>query len=135
MIYLDTNVLIYAFCKDVDDLLQKERSQEILRSSILNGELIVSEILLYEFAFVSKKLDEDVVVIDKNLEFLSKYLKYTPDVVAKAIKLICDTQSYRDSFDIYHLTFANHFKCDNIFTFDSGFKKFKKYSKAKITIL
>jgi len=31
MIYLDTNVLIYAFCKNVDNLEQKKLSQEILK--------------------------------------------------------------------------------------------------------
>lgn len=33
MIYLDTNVLIYAFCKNVDNEEQKTLSQEILKKN------------------------------------------------------------------------------------------------------
>jgi len=46
MIYLDTNILIYAFCKNVDNLEQKNLSQEILRHTISQQKLLLSEIVL-----------------------------------------------------------------------------------------
>ena len=75
MIYLDTNILIYAFCKNVDNETQKHKAQEILKESIISKQLILSEISLYEFAFICKKLKEELEVIDNNIDFLSSYVK------------------------------------------------------------
>ena len=59
MIYLDTNVFVYALSRNVDEISQKEIALRYLREAIEKDELIVSEIVLYEFAFVSKKLGEE----------------------------------------------------------------------------
>jgi predicted nucleic acid-binding protein len=75
MIYLDTNILVYAFCKNVDDENQKQKAQEILKESIISKQLILSEISLYEFAFICKKLEEKLEVINDNIDFLSRYIK------------------------------------------------------------
>ena len=76
MIYLDTNILIYAFCKNVDNETQKHKAQEILKESIISKQLLVlSEISLYEFAFICKKLKEELEVINDNIDFLSRYIK------------------------------------------------------------
>ncbi len=76
MIYLDTNILVYAFCKNVDDENQKQKAQEILKESIISKQLLVlSEISLYEFAFICKKLEEKLEVINDNIDFLSRYIK------------------------------------------------------------
>ena len=75
MIYIDTNILVYAFCKNVDDENQKQKAQEILKESIISKQLILSEISLYEFAFICKKLEEELEVIDNNIDFLSSYVK------------------------------------------------------------
>lgn len=130
MIYLDTNVLIYAFCKNVDNLEQKKHSQEILKSAIASNKLLLSEIVLYEFAFVSLKLKESNDVVKMNLDFLSKYIK-SADVHSEAITLMSKISSYKHSFDTYHI----YFNCSELVTFDSGFKQFCDYSKTKITIV
>lgn len=134
MIYLDTNVLIYAFCKNVDNEEQKRISQEILRDAVSQQKLLLSEIVLYEFAFVSKKLKEDDAVIVNNISFLLKYVKKA-DICNEVIEFMKTTNSYRHSFDIYHIVVSNHFGCSKLVTFDSSFKKFQKYSTTKIEIL
>jgi len=134
MIYLDTNVLIYAFCKNVDNLEQKKLSQEILKSAITSSKFLISEIVLYEFAFVSQKLKESNDVIKMNLDFLSKYVK-SADVHSETITLMNKISSYKHSFDTYHIAFGNYFNCSELVTFDSGFKQFCDYSKTKITIV
>ena len=134
MKYLDTNVLIYAFCKNVDNEAQKRISQEILRETVSQQKLLLSEIVLYEFAFVSKKLEEDYEVIDENISFLSKYVKKA-DIYNEVIEFMKKTNSYKCSFDVYHIVFSNSFSCSQLITFDSGFKKFNSYSKTKIKIL
>ncbi len=135
MIYLDTNIFVYAFCKNVDDHSQKIKSQEILKESIKNDALIISEIVLYEFAFVSKKLEEDTKVIDNNLKFLSNYEQIATEISSDVLSLMSKTSSYKQSFDIYHLCFSNHFNCTEFITYDNGFKKFQDFSYAKIDIL
>lgn len=134
MIYLDTNVLIYAFCKNVDNSEQKKLSQEILKSAIASNKLLISEIVLYEFAFVSQKLKESNDVIKMNLDFLSKYIK-SADVHSETISLMSKISSYKHSFDTYHIVFSNYFNCSELVTFDSGFNQFCDYSKTKITIV
>ncbi len=134
MIYLDTNILIYAFCKNVDNLEQKKLSQEILKSAIASNKLLISEIVLYEFAFVSQKLKESNDIIKMNLDFLSKYIKRA-DICSEAITLMSETSSYKHSFDAYHIAFGNYFNCSELVTFDNGFKQFCDYSKMKITIV
>jgi predicted nucleic acid-binding protein len=134
MTYLDTNVLVYAFCKNVDDQEQKRVSQEILKSSISNKTLLLSEIVLYEFSFICKRLKESDETIKLNLEFLSTYVK-AGDIRECVVELMQKTSSYKDSFDAYHICFSNHFSCTEIVTFDRGFKKFTNYSKTNINIL
>jgi predicted nucleic acid-binding protein len=134
MIYLDTNVLVYAFCKNIDDQEQKRISQEILKSSISNKTLLLSAIVLYEFSFVCKKLKESDETIKLNLEFLSKYTK-NADIQDDVIDLMQKTSSYKHSFDAYHICFSNHFNCTELVTFDNGFKRFNNYSKTDINIV
>ncbi len=110
MIYLDTNVLIYAFCKNVDDIQQKKRSQEILKTAIVEKKLLISEITLYEFVYVSYKLKESTDVIKANVAYLSKYVK-SANIYDDVIKFINQTDSFQHSFDAYHIVFSNFFNC------------------------
>jgi len=61
MVYLDTNILIYAFTKNIDDDNQKDISTILVENAIDNDTLIVSEIVLCEFAFISNKLNDDII--------------------------------------------------------------------------
>jgi predicted nucleic acid-binding protein len=75
MVYFDTNVLLYAFTKNIDDEQQKDISTILVEKAIENDTFIVSEVILCEFAFVSNKLNEDKYDINNNLEFLSSFLQ------------------------------------------------------------
>jgi len=75
MVYFDTNVLLYAFAKNIDDINQGRISTQLVEKAIENDSLILSEITLCEFAFVSYKIDEDKKNIDDNLDFLSTFLQ------------------------------------------------------------
>lgn len=59
MIFLDTNILVYAFSQNVDNENQKKLSQDILMQSIKDKNLVLSDIILCEFAYVSWKIKED----------------------------------------------------------------------------
>ena len=91
--------------------------------------------ILYEFAFISKKLDEDIGTIQKNLEFLSRYVKSIEGNVHKRVLEIFDDISlYHSSFDVFHLAFCESSQC-KLLTFDKGFKKLQDIAKIEIEIL
>ena len=134
MEYFDTNIYIYAFCKNIDDKNQKEISQKLLKDRALNNNLLVSEIILYEFSFRCKKLKEDPITIQKNLKFLSRYVKSTDiNVHKRVLEIFENTNLYNSSFDVFHLAFAEENNC-KLITFDKGFKKLQSISKIKIDI-
>lgn len=134
MVYFDTNVLIYAFSKNVDNEKQKNISIELVEEAIKSNSLIVSELILSEFAFISNKLNENKNTIDDNLEFLSSYIKSSDYAIhQRMLEILKETSLYISSFDIYHLAFAEHYNAELI-TFDKGFKKLLDISKVDIVV-
>jgi len=136
MTYLDTNVFVYALSKNVDDVSQKEKALGYLREAIEENSLLVSEIVLYEFAFVSKKLGEEPNSIEDNLEFIADFVERPrEDIFSKVLKFMSEHNLYRHSFDVYHLLFSENIDCKRFITFDKGFKKLQKYTNIEIEIL
>jgi len=136
MTYLDTNVFVYALSQNVDDLSQKEKALGYLRKAIEENGLVVSEIVLYEFAFVSKKLGEESKNIEDNLAFIADFVKRpTEDIFSKVLKLMAEHDLHRHSFDVYHLVFSDNIACKRFITFDKGFKKLQKYTNIEIGLL
>lgn len=134
MVYFDTNVLIYAFTKNVDDKKQKDVSVKLVEEAISNDTLIVSELILSEFAFISNKINEDKNDIDDNLEFLSTFLQPSNFIInQRMLEILKATSLYISSFDVYHLAFAEYHN-SRLFTFDKGFKKLQNISKIEIDI-
>ena len=81
MIYLDTNILLYATLTKVDTPSQQDRAIEILK------------------------------------------------------ELIDNDYAFKNSFDLYHVAFANSYECEKLITFDKGFKKFYAVCGVEIEIL
>jgi len=134
MVYFDTNVLIYAFAQNIDDEKQKDISVQMVGEAIENESLIVSELILCEFAFISNKLKENKDEIDNNLQFLSEYLKTTDVTVhQRMLEILKETSLYISSFDVYHLAFSEYYNA-KLITFDKGFKKLKKISKVEVVV-
>jgi len=134
MVYFDTNVLIYAFAQNIDDEKQKDISVQMVGEAIENGSLIVSELILCEFAFISNKLKENKEEIDNNLEFLSEYLQPTDLTIHKRmLEILKETSLYISSFDIYHLAFSEFYNA-KLITFDKGFKKLRDTAKVEMII-
>ena len=134
MVYFDTNVLLYAFTENIDDEKQRTISTKLVEDAIENDTLIVSEIILCEFAFVSNKLNEDKNDIDNNLEFLSTFLQPSNfSINQRMIEVVKETSLYISSFDVYHLAFAEYHN-SKLFTFDKGFKKLQNIAKLEICI-
>jgi len=112
MIYFDTNVYLYAFSKNIDDEKQQKKSLEILEKSLKQRELITSEVILYEYAFVAKKLGENKNDIQKYLSFLERFIEPSNDIYKRTVEIMNAKDAYRSSFDIFHLAFAQYYSCD-----------------------
>jgi len=134
MVYFDTNVLLYAFSKNIDDEKQKDISVKLVGEAIENESLIVSDLILCEFAFVSNKLKENKDEIDENLKFLSEYLKPVDvSIHQRMLEILKETSLYISSFDVHHLAFSEFYNA-KLITFDKGFKKLKNISEIEISI-
>ncbi len=134
MVFFDTNVLIYALCQNLDDTEQQNISVELFEKAILNRSIILSELVLCEFAFTSKKLNEDENIINQNLKYLSQFVKSNNQNISKRIiDIISRTNLFKSSFDIFHLAFCEENNC-KLITFDKGFKKLQTISKIEIDI-
>ena len=134
MEYFDTNIYIYAFCNNIDDKNQKDISKKLIRQSIQNNTIIVSEMILYEFAFASKKLKEADSFIEQNLDFLSQFVKPTnSNINQRVVKILKESKQYTSSFDVFHLAFCEYNNC-KLITFDKGFKKLQNLSKIEVVI-
>ena len=134
MDFFDTNVLIYALCNSIDDVEQQDMSVKLFEEAVLNKSIILSELILCEFAFTSKKLKEDENIIEENLKYLSQYVKYNSQNTSKRIvEIIEETKLFSSSFDIFHLAFCEENNC-KLITFDKGFKKLQNISKIEIDI-
>ncbi|CAA6822138.1 MAG: Unknown protein [uncultured Sulfurovum sp.] len=136
MIYLDTNVLIYATLSSVDTASQQEKAIEILKELIDNDELLLSNLNLLEYTFVMNKAQEDSNKIENALELFQTFVQdETKGFNLDLMKMLNNDYAYKNSFDLYHVAFAKHNQCQKIFTFDKGFKKFIDICEIEIDIL
>ncbi|MEA3383615.1 MAG: PIN domain-containing protein [Campylobacterota bacterium] len=134
MVFFDTNVLIYALCNNIDDAEQQNISVKLFEEAVLNKSIILSELILCEFAFTSKKLKENENIIEQNLKYLSQYAKANnKNTSTRIVDIIEKTKLFASSFDIFHLAFCEENNC-KLITFDKGFKKLQNISKIEIDI-
>ncbi len=135
MVYLDTNVLIYASVEQ--DMAKKERSLELLDVLIGEEKLVLSTLVLQEFAFTMSKLKVENEIIRKDCDFYLDYVSVEQDVftLKKAIELCCDEDYCKNINDIIHLLLAEKSKCDRLITFDRDFKRLERYGDIKVEVL
>lgn len=134
MVFLDTNILIYALCQNIDNQEQQDISVQLLNKAITNKNLILSELILCEFVFTSKKIKENEDFILQNLEFLSQFVKdLHSNSATRIIEILKESKQYNSSFDISHLAFCEQNNC-KLITFDNGFKKLQNLSKIEVIV-
>ena len=119
---------------NVDNTEQQDISVKLFNEAIENQNLIVSELILCEFAFISNKLQESKNDIDDNLKFLSTFLKQSNvEINQRMREILKDTNLYISSFDVHHLAFSEYYNA-KLFTFDKGFKKLQNISQIELVI-
>jgi predicted nucleic acid-binding protein len=136
VIYLDTNVLLYATLTKVDTISQQKIAIEIIEELIEDKEILLSNLSLLEYAFVMSKAKEDKEKIESALELFQLFVKDEKKGFNKLlVEFLNSSYSFKNSFDLYHVIFANSYNCEKIITFDRGFKKFYDIFNIKIEIL
>ena len=136
MIYLDINLLLYATLTKVDTISQQKIAIEIIEELIEDKEILLSNLSLLEYAFVMSKAKEDKEKIESALELFQLFVKDEKKGFNKLlVEFLNSSYSFKNSFDLYHVIFANSYNCEKIITFDRGFKKFYDIFNIKIEIL
>jgi len=76
MQFFDTNVLIYGFVKNVDDKHQQQTSINLIENALSSNNFVISDVVLYEFAFIANKLEEKKENIDSFLIIIMLIILY-----------------------------------------------------------
>ncbi|HHH37209.1 type II toxin-antitoxin system VapC family toxin [Sulfurovum sp.] len=135
MVYLDTNVLIYA---SVNQGTEKKRQALDLIERLIDSEtLMLSTLVLQEFVFTLAKLKISNEIIKRDSDFYFGFVgvEYDYGTLREAVDSCCQGDSCKNINDIIHLYLAQKSKCKKLITFDKDFKKLAPPSTLKIEIL
>ena len=135
MVYLDTNVLVYASVEQ--DIEKKKLSLALLEELVNKKHLMLSTLTLQEFVFTLEKLKIDNVIIKADSEYYFSFVSVEQDyvVLKEAIEICCDEKQCKNINDVMHLLLAEKAKCSRLITFDADFKKLDGVSGVKVEVL
>jgi len=134
MVYLDTNVLIYATIEQ--DAEKKEKSLDIIEYLVKGKELILSPLVMQEFIFTLSKLKVDREIIEYDTAFYFNFVSknYTKKMLEEALNLCLEEKNCKNINDVLHMKLATQY-ATKLLTYDSDFKKLQKYTDIEIKIL
>lgn len=134
MVYVDTNILIYAGVEQ--DLNKKTIAMRLLENHAQNNTLQLSLLSLQEYSFTFAKLNIDNAITHQDIHYYSNHVKHliTKEIFLSAIELCTKINYHKNINDVIHLKFAEQ-HCDKLITFDNDFKKLKPYTDMEIEIL
>ncbi|HPT47041.1 MAG TPA: PIN domain-containing protein [Candidatus Rifleibacterium sp.] len=134
MVYLDTNVLVYAGIEQ--DIAKKDKALCLIRSLAEASELHLSVLVLQELVFTMAKLHMDADLIKSDFDYYSRYLSWEISLedFIKAVQLGLELDNLRNINDLVHLKVAERY-CSKLITFDRDFKKMQGHTHIEIEIL
>jgi len=130
MVYLDTNVLIYASVEQ--DLQKKKRSIDLIEKLVKEESLLLSTLVIQEFVFTLAKLGLPYTAIRKDSAFYMDFVAVGPDylIMKHSVEACCQLQKCRNINDISHLYLAEKGGAKYLLTYDSDFKNLKRLSSS-----
>ena len=134
MVYLDTNVLIYASIEQ--DIEKKGKSLDIIEHLVKNKELILSPLVIQEFIFTLSRLKVDREIIEYDTKFYFNFVSenYTKKMLEEALALCLEEKNCKNINDILHMKLATQY-ASRLLTYDSDFKKLQKHTEIEIKLL
>jgi predicted nucleic acid-binding protein len=135
MVYLDTNILIYASVEQ--DSLKREKSLDLIEKLINEQKLMLSTLVLQEFVFTMAKLKIDSKIIKEDSDFYSRFIscEYDYQTLQNAINTCCTISYCTNINDIIHLYLAQKSNCKKLITFDKRFNRLTTFSDIEIVLL
>ena len=134
MVYLDTNVLIYASFNQ--DQRKQDASQRIIAKLRDDCALMVSPLVLQEFVFTCAKLNMERRIVANHYTFYRSFSSCSIDqeAVDDAFALSQTLNCGKNINDAVHLKLAER-HCSTLMTFDKDFMRFIPHSSVRIEIL
>lgn len=133
MVYIDTNVLIYAAIEQ--DVVKKGRSIALLEEFVAQNHLLISLLVLQEYVFTLARLKVDAAVIENDVRFYSEFAHPVSKQIFLDSYALCAKIGFcRNINDVIHLIFAQQ-HCDKLITFDVDFQKLQPHTALEIEIL
>jgi predicted nucleic acid-binding protein len=135
MVYLDTNILIYASVEQ--DPQKKAQSIALLDTLISQNQLVLSTLTLQEFAFTMANLGIDHEVIRQDCGFYFGYVSVESDygIMREAIELCCRQKFCKNINDVMHLLLAQKAKCKRLMSYDRDFRKLSDICAVMVEVL
>ena len=123
MVYLDTNVLVYASVNQ--DAMKHQQSLDIIERLVKQNELVLSVLSLQELSYTLAKLGLDYDLIAQDIEFYQSFVQGVIDVnlFNEAHVLAVSAHRLTSLNDAVHAVYAKHF-ATKIVTFDRDFVAF-----------
>ncbi|MCX6051529.1 MAG: PIN domain-containing protein [Campylobacterales bacterium] len=134
MIYFDTDVLVH-FVVTQDDV-KHARAKKMIIGAVQNSKFSLSMLSLQEWLFVMAKLSVPSETIEKNYSVFKQFatLSIDTEIFERGYNLASQI-GFRHINDCLHTAIAEK-QCSELITYNQNdFKKIKKISTLKITIL
>jgi predicted nucleic acid-binding protein len=134
MVYLDTNILVYASINQ--DEAKRQTSLDLIEELVSRDTLVLSVLSLQELAFTLAKVGLDVASIESDVEFYQQFVKHPLDLglIQEAFQLAVKGQRLTSFNDAIHATYAKHYAM-KLMTFDRDFTAFQSHTSLSIEVI
>jgi predicted nucleic acid-binding protein len=134
MVYLDTNVLIYASVHQGE--IRRQQAIDLIESLVNKNQLVLSVLSLQELAYTLAKLKVPLSIINQDIDFYRQFVRKSIDIALfdAAYYLAVKSQKLTSLNDAVHLAYAQHY-ATKLITFDKDFAAFKPYTDLSIDII
>ena len=130
MVYLDTNILIYARVEQ--DLQKKEHSIDLIERLVKEDRLLLSTLVIQEYVFALAKLGLPYRAIRRDSMFYMGHVSIGLDsqIMRRSVEACCQLEKCRNINDISHLFLAEKAGAKYLLTYDSDFKTLERLSSS-----
>lgn len=134
MVYLDTNVLIYAAVEQ--GVERKAHCIDLIESLYCQNKLLLSVLSLQELGYTMAKLGVVTQTIRGDILFYNQFVKHdiTAELFASAFEIAVKTSKLKSLGDAMHVEYAQRYAA-KLITFDKDFNRFKEHTSIVIDIL
>ena len=134
MVYLDTNVLVYASV--TQDEAKQRTSIDLIQQLVKTDALVLSVLSLQELAYALAKIGVPYSDIQDDIDFYLQFVSKPMNtaIFQQAFDLAFSARKLTALNDAVHLSYATH-HATKLITFDKDFSAFQAHTHLPIQIL